>query len=85
MGAWQRVAMDTLKYHLGPLFPILLRPAGGPTRLTAVSGVAFPHCLRLEAFFYPFGKPMLYAHVSDLFQKIPIFFQSSCLKRDILF
>jgi hypothetical protein len=30
MGVWQGVAMDSLRYHLGPLSPTLLRPAGGP-------------------------------------------------------
>jgi hypothetical protein len=29
MGVWQGLAMDYLKFHLGPPFPILLRPAGG--------------------------------------------------------
>jgi hypothetical protein len=30
MGAWQGVAMDSLKFHPGPPCPTLLRPAGGP-------------------------------------------------------
>jgi hypothetical protein len=30
MGVWQGVAMDSLKYHLGPPCPTLLCPAGGP-------------------------------------------------------
>jgi hypothetical protein len=29
MGVWERVAMDSLKYHYGPPCPTLLRPAGG--------------------------------------------------------
>jgi hypothetical protein len=30
MGVWQRVAMDSLKFHLALPCPTLLRPAGGP-------------------------------------------------------
>jgi hypothetical protein len=30
MGIWQRVAMDSLKFHLGRESPTLLRSAGGP-------------------------------------------------------
>jgi hypothetical protein len=31
MGAWQGVAMDSLKFHPGPPCPTLLCPAGGPS------------------------------------------------------
>jgi hypothetical protein len=31
MGAWQEVAMDSLKLHPGLACPTLLGPAGGPT------------------------------------------------------
>jgi hypothetical protein len=30
MGVWQGVAMDSLKFHLGPPYPTLLRPAVRP-------------------------------------------------------
>jgi hypothetical protein len=30
VGVWQRVAIDSLKFHLGLPCPSLLRPVGGP-------------------------------------------------------
>jgi hypothetical protein len=53
--------MDSLKFHLGPPYPTLLHPAGGPP-LMAVSEVAHPWSLKLAAVFYPLGHPMPYAY-----------------------
>jgi hypothetical protein len=30
MGVWKGVAMESLKFYLGPLCPTILRPVGGP-------------------------------------------------------
>jgi hypothetical protein len=56
MGVWQRVAMDSLKFHPGLPCPTLLRPAGGPylDSLTAVLELAHLHGGRPAAIFYPF-------------------------------
>jgi hypothetical protein len=64
VGVWQGVAMDSIMYHSGLPYPILLHSAGGPPRngLTAVSRVVCLKYGRPAAVFYPFGHPTLYAY-----------------------
>jgi hypothetical protein len=59
MGVWQRVGMDSLKFHPGPLCPTLLRPVGRPPlkRPYAVSGVARLQGRRPAAVFNAFDTP----------------------------
>jgi hypothetical protein len=57
MGIWQRVVMDSLRFHLGLPCSTFLRPAGGPPLkrpygLMAVSAM----------IFYPLGRPMPYTY-----------------------
>jgi hypothetical protein len=54
MGVWQGVALDTLKFYLGPPCPTLLCPA-----VWQPSQGGQP-----KAVFYPFGYPTLYAQCS---------------------
>jgi hypothetical protein len=62
MGVWQGVAMDCLKFHLGP--PCLpFYALMNINSLTAVSRVARPQGRQLAAVFYPFGHPTPYAYV----------------------
>jgi hypothetical protein len=50
IGLWQGVAMESLKFHPGPLSLTLLRPTGGQP----------------AAVFYPFGHPTPYAYDETL-------------------
>jgi hypothetical protein len=52
--------MDTLKFHLGPLYSTLPRPAGGPP-LKRPHGLASPQGEQPVAIYYPFVHPMPYA------------------------
>jgi hypothetical protein len=54
MSAWQRVAMESLKFHTNPPCPTLLCPAG-VTLLKRPYG-------RHAPVFYPFGHPTPYAY-----------------------
>jgi hypothetical protein len=65
MGVWEGVAMDSLKFYTGLLYPTLLRPAGEP-RLKQ------PHSRFWDglptAVFYPFGHPSPYASGFSLYR-----------------
>jgi hypothetical protein len=56
MAEWQGVAMDSLKFHPGPLCPTLLCLAGWPLPR------ACPQGGQPATFFYPFEHPTPYAY-----------------------
>jgi hypothetical protein len=56
MGVWPGVAMDSLKFHLGPPCPTLLRPAGRPP-LKRPYG-----CFKGRAVLYPLKHPLPYVY-----------------------
>jgi hypothetical protein len=56
------LAMDSLKFHLGPPCPTFLRPAGGPPLKQPYSGVAHLQVGRPAAVFSPSGHPTPYAY-----------------------
>jgi hypothetical protein len=60
---WQRVAMDSLKFHLDPhARPLYALQAGHPhSILMAISGVACLQGKQPAGFFYHFGQPTPYA------------------------
>jgi hypothetical protein len=47
MGVWQGVAMDSLKFHPGPPYPTLLRPAHPEVARLPASTPWTPHAVRL--------------------------------------
>jgi hypothetical protein len=55
VGVWQGVALDSLKFHLGPPCPTLLRPVGGAPRVAPAQGG------QPAAVFHPHGHPTPYA------------------------
>jgi hypothetical protein len=58
MGVLQEVAMDSLKFHLGPPCFTLLRPAGRKP-------LKQPYSRAPAAVYYPFGHPTHYAYDLD--------------------
>jgi hypothetical protein len=64
MDVWQGVAMDSLKFHPGPLCPTLLCPLGRSPLKWPYSrfGVARPQGGRRAVVFYSFGHPTPYAY-----------------------
>jgi hypothetical protein len=71
MGVWQGVAMDSIKFHLGPPCPTLLRPSGR-LPLTAVSGVARPQAERSAVVFYPFGHSYAYIYIANRLKQLSL-------------
>jgi hypothetical protein len=65
IGVWQGVAMDSLKFHLGPRCPAFLRPAGGARLKRPFGRFRGGHLQsrRLASVFYPFGHPTPYGNV----------------------
>jgi hypothetical protein len=64
IGVWQGVAMNSLKFHLGPPCPTLLCPAGGSPLKWPYGRFRGgpPEDGRPVAVFYPFGHPTPYAY-----------------------
>jgi hypothetical protein len=62
MGIWQGVAMDSLKFHPGPLCRTLLRPAGGIPPKRPTGQVA---CSHLLPFWTPHAVRLCYAMEED--------------------
>jgi hypothetical protein len=61
MGVWQGVAMDSLKFHLGPPCPTILCPVDGPPLKCSygrLKGGPLAECVAV----YPFGHPTPYAY-----------------------
>jgi hypothetical protein len=71
MGAWQGVVMDVSKFHLGPLCPSLLRPAGEPPLKRLYGHFRRGLSAGQTAVFYPLEHPTPYSYANRKSEKCP--------------